>query len=85
MTRYRKCVDLAVVSRGDRVFVARLSGDVTVLRGNAAVIWECVDGASTGDVIHRVAQRAGRTDEEVAPETEAFLASLCRDGLLTDD
>lgn len=56
--------------------VAATVGDVLILDGIAALIWELLDGASTNEIIDQVADATGAPRDDIAPHVSEFLQEL---------
>ncbi len=74
----------AWVERDGTVYAAALpDGPPLVLDGSGAQVWlELVEGGSIGEVVERVAARAGESPELVAPGVTAFVEGLVAAGVL---
>lgn len=82
---FRVAKDVGVTLGADdlTVYVASLpGGPLVVLEGPAAVIWSEATGGPAIGWVGRVADAVGRAEEEIAADTETFVADLCARGLL---
>ncbi|MDL9978264.1 PqqD family protein [Microbacterium candidum] len=77
MTGYEVAPRVAVVERGDDLFVTRLpDGPIVRLDGTAAVVWREALSDSEGDIVDRVALRVGARSSDIAMDVGAFLSTL---------
>lgn len=51
-------------------------GQVVILDGTAALIWHCLDGATTGEIVSAVSEATGTVPAEIHADVAAFLADL---------
>lgn len=75
--------DVAVVERGDTVYVARVPlGPIFVLDGTGSVIWRYAQGRSLEELVDAMAELYHPPGGELPDAVSEFVAALVRRGLL---
>ena len=70
----------------DRVVAtAPTVGEVVILDGTAALIWHCLDGATTAEIVSTVSEATGTEATEIHAPVPANLADLTRRRLTVSD
>lgn len=86
--RHRHHPDVVWEDEGDRVIAtAPTVGEVVILDGTAALIWDCLDGATTEQIVRDVSNATGAPDADIRPHVVSYLADLAARKLTvsTDD
>ena len=70
----------------DRVVAtAPTVGEVVILDGTAALIWHCLDGATTDEIVATVSEATGTEAAEIHAHVAAYLADLTARRLAVSD
>ena len=69
---------------GDTIFATvATDGELLVLDGVAGLIWEKIDGATTDEIVARIAGVTAHDASTIAPDIASFLDDLAQKGLVT--
>ncbi|MHA6523090.1 PqqD family protein [Tessaracoccus sp. G1721] len=75
--RHRHHPDVVWDNDDDRVIAAAPSvGQVVILDGTAALIWDVLDGATTEEIVRDVSEATGAPTAEIEADVAAYLKDL---------